>query len=140
MKAGNGWELETRDIVKAQKTYECRRLETEDPRLRLGLCRGVRTDVSGSPMLPFFPTSKSLSYSGVFHLPKNVFASSFKKQQQKKKNLGLGQSQGLEVGGGAVFTQRQKLCPSLPSLLNDKGACLSFKREAKSYSLKAVGE
>lgn len=57
-RAGNEWELETRGIVKAQKTYECRRLETEDRRLRLGLCRGVGADVSGSPMLPFFPTSR----------------------------------------------------------------------------------
>lgn len=42
----------------------------------------------------------------------------------------MGQSQGLMgEGGGAVFTQGQKLCPSLPSLpslLNDKGTCLSF--------------
>lgn len=81
---GNGRELETRDIAKAQKTYECRRLETEDPRLRLGLCRGVGADVSGSPMLPFFPTSRSLS--SVFHLPKI----SLHPEEKKNQTLGWG--------------------------------------------------
>lgn len=63
-KVGNVRELEARDIGKAQKTYECSRLETEDLRLRLDLCRDVEADVSGSPMLPFFPTSRSCYTQG----------------------------------------------------------------------------
>lgn len=90
--------------LKEQKT----RVEMTEDRLCLGLC-GVTgtdfgTDVSSSPMCPFFPTSRSLLYSG-----KCCICLKSPLHLAKKHRPWDGVSPEVIVGMGTVFTQEQKL-------------------------------